>query len=63
VPRELRARENNRGSYHGLMSAPRPVRPLDRMLRAVLEAEGALIARGVALPFGRALFALCRKRP
>lgn len=61
VPRELRKRTKDSGSYHGLLSAPRPPRWLDPAKRAILEAEGELIARGFHLPFGRTLFALCQK--
>ena len=60
IPRELRARRKDAGSYHGLLSAPRAPRRIDRIKRGVIEAEGALLSRGVRLPFGRTLFALCR---
>lgn len=61
IPRELRAMGKSNGSYHGLLSAPRAPRRLDRIKRRLLEAEGTLVARGTRLPFGRTLFALCRK--
>jgi SAM-dependent methyltransferase len=60
IPRELRAKQRDSGSYHGLLSAPRAPRRIDRIKRGVIEAEGALLSRGVRLPFGRTLFALCR---
>ena len=60
IPRELRARRKDAGSYHGLLSAPRAPRRIDRIKRRVIEAEGALLSRGLRLPFGRTLFALCR---
>jgi ubiquinone/menaquinone biosynthesis C-methylase UbiE len=60
IPRELRARHKNSGSYHGLLSTPRAPRRIDRIKRRVIEAEGVLLSRGVRLPFGRTLFALCR---
>jgi SAM-dependent methyltransferase len=60
IPRELRARRRDSGSYHGLLSTPRPPRRIDRIKRGVIEAEGALLSRGIRLPFGRTLFALCR---
>lgn len=61
IPRELRARGKSNGSYHGLLSAPRAPRRLDSIKQRLLAAEGTLVARGTRLPFGRTLFALCRR--
>lgn len=61
IPRELRAKGKSNGSYHGLLSTPRAAGRLDRIKRRLLEAEGTLLARGARLPFGRTLFALCRR--
>ena len=60
IPRELKARMAKKGSYYGLLSKP-SAGLLDSTKRRILELEGKLIARGVSLPFGRALFALCRR--
>ncbi len=59
IPREFRARKVKKGSYYGLLSKPSSGF-LDSTKRRILELEGKLIARGVSLPFGRAIFALCK---
>jgi SAM-dependent methyltransferase len=60
IPRELRAGRKEAG-YHGLLSeTPRAPRWIDGVKRGFLKAEGALIRRGVSLPLGRSLLALCQ---
>ncbi|MEP6506689.1 MAG: class I SAM-dependent methyltransferase [Gemmatimonadales bacterium] len=59
IRREYRARSSQSNSYYGLLSRPGRS-PLNPVKRGMLAIEGRLIAAGVALPLGRALFALCR---
>jgi SAM-dependent methyltransferase len=60
IPRELRARKAGPG-YHGLLAEPRAeVDWLYRLKRQCLGWEGTLVRRGVRLPFGRSIVALCR---
>jgi ubiquinone/menaquinone biosynthesis C-methylase UbiE len=60
IPRELRARNHGTG-YHGILSKPQ-TQPgwLDHGKLQYLRCEGALVRRGVTLPFGRTIVALCR---
>jgi SAM-dependent methyltransferase len=62
IPRELRATRREGPGYHGILSAA-PGRGgfSGSVKRAVLRAEGSLIAAGRKLPLGRSIVALCRK--
>lgn len=60
IPRELRARQRGPG-YHGLLAEPRAT--ADWMYHLKLQClrwEGTLVRRGVRLPLGRSIIALCR---
>lgn len=61
IPRELRARRAGPG-YHGLLAEPRAESEdwMYHVKRQCLRWEGALVRRGVRLPFGRTLVALCK---
>ena len=61
IPRELRVRRQAH-SYHGLLAEPRAGATIaGRMKRRWLRLEGRLLARGVGLPLGRTILALCRR--
>lgn len=63
IPRELRARREQRSEYHGILAEPRHDKALPRALkRAWLRLEGRALAAGWKLPIGRTTFALCRRR-
>lgn len=61
IPRELRARRAGPG-YHGLLAEPRPESEdwMYHRKQQCLQWEGELVRRGVRLPFGRSIVALCR---
>ncbi len=63
IPRELRAnRDQDRTGYHGILAQPASGPSVANTLkRQWLEFEGSLVARGIRLPFGRALVALCTR--
>jgi ubiquinone/menaquinone biosynthesis C-methylase UbiE len=64
IPRELRARRNDRDdhSYHGLLAQPRSEpRWSANVKRAWLQVEGQIVRGGASLPLGRTMLALCRK--
>ena len=63
IPREVRARKEQSAGYHGIL-APSPVggRFATEVKRRWLNLEGRALASGWQLPFGRTIFALCRKR-
>jgi SAM-dependent methyltransferase len=64
IPRELRATRSEGSGYHGILAtAPKPAGFAGSLKRAVLRAEGNLIAAGARLPFGRSIVALCRRPP
>lgn len=63
IPRELRARKVQQSDYHGILAQPRHERALPRAIkRGWLRLEGRALSAGWKLPFGRTIFALCRKR-
>jgi SAM-dependent methyltransferase len=60
IPRELRARREGDG-YHGLLAEPHADAPwVYQTKRRCLRWEGALVRRGLRLPMGRSIVALCR---
>lgn len=60
IPREWRAARRDSG-YHGLLAdVHAEPRWLHDLKRAVLKLEAALISRGVRLPLGRSILALCQ---
>ena len=60
IPRELRARKGRAG-YHGLLAEPRAEADwMYHLKRRCLGWEGTLVRRGLRLPFGRSIVALCR---
>jgi ubiquinone/menaquinone biosynthesis C-methylase UbiE len=62
IPRDLRARRALNTSYTGLLAEPGRVEgPVDRWKRAWLRLEGRLMMKGVPLPLGRTLVAVCRR--
>jgi SAM-dependent methyltransferase len=63
IPREVRARNEQRTGYHGIL-APQPRGSTFAMAikRSWLSLEGRALALGWQLPFGRTIFALCRAR-
>ena len=63
IPRELRARKEQKSEYHGILAEPRLESRWPRMLkRGWLRLEGRAVTAGWKLPFGRTIFALCRAR-
>lgn len=64
IPREFRAARRHRGSYHGLLAAPRVTQPWWGVIaRRILRAEGALARAGWPVPWGRTIVAICRRIP
>jgi len=62
IPRELFARRGHASGYHGLLSQPRQENSLPHAAkRAWLRLEGRALANGWQMPWGRTIFALCRK--
>jgi hypothetical protein len=62
VARELRAGKAMGPGYHGILAVPSSRAGVGYATkRAVLRAEGRLVAAGARLPFGRSIVALCRK--
>jgi len=60
IPRELRARQKGAG-YHGLLAQPRADAAwVYRAKVRCLRWEGGLVRRGLTLPVGRTIVALCR---
>ncbi len=60
IPRELRARQRRAG-YHGLLAEPRVESAWAYHAKLqCLRGEGALVRRGIRLPMGRSIVALCR---
>lgn len=63
VPREVRARSQESAGYHGILApSPQGGRFATEVKRRWLNFEGRALASGWQLPFGRTIFALCRKR-
>jgi SAM-dependent methyltransferase len=63
IPRELRAGKQQSTGYHGILApAPRGSGVIAALKRRWLNLEGRALASGWQLPFGRTIFALCRKR-
>jgi SAM-dependent methyltransferase len=63
IPREVRAKKEQRGGYHGILArSPRGGRFATEVKRRWLNLEGRALALGWQLPFGRTIFALCRAR-
>jgi SAM-dependent methyltransferase len=63
IPREVRARKEQRAGYHGILAPPpRGGRFATEVKRRWLNLEGRALASGWQLPFGRTIFALCRTR-
>jgi ubiquinone/menaquinone biosynthesis C-methylase UbiE len=61
IPREMRARGGT-SSYHGLLARPRArPRKTEGLKRRWLTLEGAAVRRGVRLPIGRTIVALCTR--
>lgn len=62
IPRELRAaRANGKSNYRGILAAPMREPVWTRALkRRWLRIEGLAVRRGVDLPLGRSILALCR---
>jgi len=62
IPRELRARDEQGEGYHGILSdRPPPRDPIAGLKRSWLGLEGRAVARGLRLPIGRTIVALCRR--
>ncbi|HVF40239.1 MAG TPA: methyltransferase domain-containing protein [Gemmatimonadaceae bacterium] len=62
IPRELRARKEQKSDYHGILATPQPATgTAGRLKRAWLKIEGRALRRGWQLPLGRTIFALCRR--
>ncbi len=62
VAREMRATKRSGAGYHGILANASPGNGnAQRLKRGMLKIEGAAIARGLRLPFGRSIIALCRK--
>ena len=62
VKRELKATKESGFGYHGILANAKEKSRIGRTLkRALLGIEGAAIARGARLPFGRSIVAVCRK--
>ena len=62
IPRELRARRSEQSEYRGILAQARPEPPLMTALkRGWLRLEGHAVRRGLRLPAGRTIVALCRR--
>ena len=62
IPREVRALRSQSSEYHGILSQPRPTHSLvDSIKRRWLAFEGRALRDGWHLPWGRTIFALCRR--
>jgi len=62
IPRELRALRREGRTYHGILSTTSGRKGLtDDVKRRWLGLEGRAVARGLRLPFGRTLLAVCRR--
>jgi len=60
IPRELRARRVQSSEYHGILATSREHTSwASAMKRAWLRLEGQAVRRGVRLPAGRTIVALC----
>jgi len=60
IPRELRARRVQSSEYHGILATPNGHASwVSQAKRAWLRVEGAAVRRGVRLPAGRSIVALC----
>jgi len=60
IPRELRARRVQTSDYHGILATSRDRASwASAMKRAWLRLEGQAVRRGVRLPAGRTIVALC----
>ena len=60
IPRELRARRVQTSAYHGILATSRDHASwASTMKRAWLRLEGQAVRRGVRLPAGRTIVALC----
>ena len=63
IPREMRARSEQRAGYHGILAPSPPGGGFAaEVKRRWLNLEGRALASGWQLPFGRTIFALCRTR-
>lgn len=63
IPRELRARNQQSAGYHGILAPPPQGNGFIAALkRRWLNLEGRALASGWQLPFGRTIFALCRRQ-
>jgi SAM-dependent methyltransferase len=61
IPRDLEARRADASSYHGILSTPTPEgRWPFAIKRGWLRFEGDLVARGLTMPFGKTIVALCQ---
>jgi SAM-dependent methyltransferase len=62
IPRELRARRSAQSEYRGILAQARAEAPLVTALkRGWLRLEGQVVRRGLRLPVGRTIVALCRR--
>jgi SAM-dependent methyltransferase len=62
IPRELRARRAEQSEYRGILAQARTEAPLVTTLkRGWLRLEGQAVRRGLRLPMGRTIIALCRR--
>jgi ubiquinone/menaquinone biosynthesis C-methylase UbiE len=63
IPRELRALQNEKSGYHGILAeTQRSAGVVDAIFRRWLALEGRAMIAGLPLPLGRTIFALCRVR-
>ena len=61
IPRDLKARRAETSTYHGILAKPRQEHPWPFAIkRGWLRFEGDLVARGLSMPFGKAIVALCQ---
>lgn len=61
IPRELRARRVQSAEYHGILATTRAAESwTSAAKRAWVRLEGQAVRRGVRLPAGRTIIALCR---
>jgi SAM-dependent methyltransferase len=61
IPRDVRARRRSGHAYTGLLARVTRQGPIDRWKRAWLRFEGRLMMKGVRLPLGRTLVAVCER--
>ena len=62
IPREVRARRARNTAYTGLLSHAGSEGRLDGWKRAWLRLEGRMMLKGMPMPFGRTIIAICERR-